>query len=69
MHIDGDLLDAIFYLVDFPQTKEEALAFSKLGHTLNIVYDVNQTFRSPTADDDDEVVEALQTQEQPLEAD
>lgn len=33
------------------------------------MFDVNQTFRSPTADDDDDTVEALQSQEQPLEGD
>ena len=59
MHIDSDLLDAIFNIVDFPQTREEALAFSKLGHTLNLVFDVNQNFRTPTADDDDDLLEAL----------
>jgi hypothetical protein len=69
LHIDTDLLDAIFHIVDFPQTREEAVAFSKLGHTLNMVFDVTQSFRSPTAEDDDDIIEALQSQEQPLEAD
>jgi hypothetical protein len=59
LHIDSDLLDAIFHIVDFPQTREEAVAFSKLSHTLNLVFDVSQSFRSPTADDDDDVIEAL----------
>lgn len=61
LHIDSDLLDAIFHIVDFPQTREEAAAFSKLSHTLNLVFDVSQSFRSPTAEDDDDVIEALQT--------
>jgi hypothetical protein len=59
LQIDHDLLDAIFHLVDFPQTKEEAQAFAKLNHTLNCVFEVNQTFRAFNPDDDDELVEAL----------
>jgi hypothetical protein len=40
LQIDHDLLDVIFNLVDFPQTKEEAVAFAKLNTTLNLVFEV-----------------------------
>ena len=60
MQIDHDLLDTIFNLVDFPQSKEEAVAFSKLNNPLNFVFEVNQAFREATAEDDEEAVEALQ---------
>lgn len=40
LQIDTDLLDAIFQISDFPLTKDEALAFGKLGSTLNCVFDV-----------------------------
>jgi hypothetical protein len=59
LQIDHDLLDAIFNIVDFPQTKEEAIAFAKLGHTLNLVFEVTQTYRQPSSEDDDDTVEQL----------
>ena len=40
LQIDHDLLDVIFHLVDYPQTKEEAIAFSKHNSTLNLVFEV-----------------------------
>jgi len=55
--IDADLRDAIFNIVDFPQTKEEAIAFAKLNGTLNLVLEVGQRFRDPQPDDEDEVIE------------
>jgi hypothetical protein len=63
LQIDTDLLDTIFHIVDFPQTKEEALAFAKLNITINLVFEVNQTIRRPTLDDDDDTIEALHNQE------
>ncbi len=66
--VDTDLLDAIFQLVDFPQTKEEALAFAKLNGTVNLVLEATQKFRGQQPDDDDELLEQLHTQEQPVPA-
>lgn len=59
----------IFNLVDFPQSKEEAVAFAKLNTTLNFIFEVNQAFREVTPEDDDDTIEALQNQEMPLEQD
>ena len=66
--VDADLLDAIFNIVDFPQTKDEAIAFAKLNGTLNLVLEVGQRFREPHPDDEDELIEQLPTQEQPIPA-
>lgn len=66
--VDSDLLDVIFQLVDFPQSKEEALAFAKLNATVNLVLEAVQKFRGPQPDDEDDLVEQLHTQEQPVAA-
>jgi len=66
LQIDHDLLDSIFHILDFPQTKDEALAFAKLNSTLNCVFEVNQVFKTALEIEDEELLEALQNQEQPL---
>lgn len=52
--------------MDFPQNKEEAVAFAKLNSTIHVVFEVTQTLRKPSQDDEDETLEALRSQEQPL---
>jgi hypothetical protein len=46
LQIDHDLLDQVFQLVDFPHSKDEAVAFSKMHSSLNCVFEVNQTFKT-----------------------
>lgn len=60
MQIDTDLLDQIFHIVDFPQSKEEAVAFAKLNTTINLVLEVNQVLRRPANEDEEDVLEAIQ---------
>lgn len=42
------------------------MAFAKLNSTIHVVFEVTQTLRKPTQDDEDETLEALRSQEQPL---
>lgn len=60
MQIDTDLLDQIFHIVDFPQSKEEAVAFAKLNTTINLMLEVNQVLRRPSNEDEEDVLEAIQ---------
>jgi hypothetical protein len=46
LQIDHDLLDQIFHIVEFPNSKEEATAFAKLNSSLNCVFEVNQAFKT-----------------------
>lgn len=46
-HLDSDNLDLIFNLVDFPQTKAEALAMAKYNMTVNCVVDIKQALKQP----------------------
>jgi hypothetical protein len=41
VYIDPNALDGLIYLVDYPQTKEEALALSEAGSAVNVVLKVD----------------------------
>ena len=58
---DGQL-DAMFYLVDYPQTAEEALALSRHSQSLNGVFVVTEVPKS-TDEEDDEEDAALEDEE------
>ena len=49
-----DALDCMMYLVDYPQTKAETLAFSKYSNSLNGVFSISEIPRPPKEVDEDE---------------
>jgi len=53
MAADDFDLDAMFYLCDYPQTQDEALAFAKYSHALNGVFQVNEVQKPVTAAEED----------------
>lgn len=52
--VENENADVMFQLVDYPQTREEALAFSKFGHSLNCVFEVEEVPAEEEVDDHDE---------------
>lgn len=52
--LEEDQLDTIFNLVDYPNTKAEALALAKYNLTVNLVLDISQVMKPADADGDDE---------------
>ena len=44
---DPDQLDIMFQVVDFPNTKSEAVAFAKFNHTIHCIFEVNQCEKEP----------------------
>lgn len=54
--VDDGQLDAMLHLVDYPQTREEALALSRHSQSLNGVFVVSQVPKSD-ADDEEEAID------------
>ena len=46
-------LDSMFYMVDYPTSKAEILAFAKYSHSLNGVFEINESARPKTAEDEE----------------
>lgn len=42
----NDTVSMLIYMVDYPQSKAEAVALSKYGHGLNAIFEVNEEQRS-----------------------
>lgn len=51
---ESDSVDAMFYLVDYPQTKSEAFAFASCSYALNGVFEVNEVPKADAEDAEDE---------------
>ena len=49
--LESDNADVMFQFIDYPNTKKEALALSKFGHSLNCVFEIEEV--PATADGDD----------------
>lgn len=56
--IDADAVDAMIYLPDYPQSKAEAFALARAGHSLNGVFEVNEVQKSDADDAYEEEKEA-----------
>ena len=42
LSLESENADVMFYLIDYPNSKKEALAMSKYGHILNCVFEVEE---------------------------
>lgn len=63
----NDSLDNMVYLVDYPQTKAEALAFAKYSGSLNGVFEISEIPKPPQEEDevDEEEEDESQAEEKP----
>lgn len=55
LSLESDTADCMFQFIDYPNTKKEALALSKYGHSLNCVFEIEEV---PSADNEGEAVHA-----------
>jgi hypothetical protein len=62
-------LDSIFYMVDFPSSQAEILAFGKYSHALNGVFEINEAARPKTAEEEEEEVEGEEEEEEDDDSD
>ena len=62
--LDTDQIDAMIYMPDYPQTKNEAFALARAGHALNGVFEVNEVPKSDAEDVDEEEKEAGSDEEE-----
>ena len=62
--LDTDQIDAMIYMPDYPQTKNEAFALARAGHALNGVFEVNEVPKSDAEDVDEEDKEAGSDEEE-----
>jgi len=51
LSLESDTADCMFQFIDYPNTKKEALALSKYGHSLNCVFEIEEV---PAADNEGE---------------
>ena len=66
---DNDQVDGMIYLVDYPQTKAEAFALSRLSYSLNGVFEVNEVPKADAEDQQEEEEEEAGSDEDEEEAD
>ena len=62
--VDNDAIDAMIYLLDYPQTKAEAFALAKCGYAINGVFEVNEIPKADAEEVEDEEAEGGSDEEE-----
>ena len=54
IQLDSDQVDAMIYLVDYPQTKAEAFALAECSYSLNGVFEINEVPKADYVEPDED---------------
>ena len=54
IQLDSDQVDAMIYLVDYPQTKAEAFALAQCSYSLNGVFEINEVPKADYVEPDED---------------
>jgi len=53
LSVESENADGMFQMIDYPATKKEALAFSKYGHSMNCVFEIEEVPADEEAEESD----------------